>query len=174
MSTGSAPFGGSEFNQFGPLFIYWPVTWWEAFRSFLKADTRLAGLSEVYLRRTGRNPAYPFLVVTPIQGLPTVDNSSDYWSSWDVQISVLSYDDVEADTLGRTAYRVLAPKALNDDGTIGPRLRIACLDGYEMGATPGWERLVEQEAKGPGNRNIWAFHFQYTFLVGRSMVELTG
>jgi hypothetical protein len=169
---GESGFDVGEFNQFGPLFVYWPVTWWEALRLFLKADTRLAALSEVYLRRTAARFAYPFLVVTPIQGMPTLDSTSDFWTSWDTQFSLLATDDVQAETLGQTLYRVLCPKALNDDGTITPRVRVAALDGYEMGAIPGWERIVEQPGRVVANQTAWAFHCQFTFLVGRSMVEL--
>lgn len=186
MPLGTIPLGTEEFNQFGPLFVYWPVTWWEAVRLFLAGDARLVDLGEgseagarVYLRRAPSRAAYPLLIITPIRSMPAVDSTSDYWESWDVQFTVIArddianevYGDVQAETVGRLAYQVLAPKARQDDGTVGPRLKIAALDGYEMGAVPGWTMLREQASRTAGNVNAWSFDFGYTLLVGRSMVR---
>jgi hypothetical protein len=180
MSIGSFLFGGAEFGQFGPLFTYFSVTWWEAVRLFLVADARLADFGErVYLRRAPSRLTYPLLILTPIQATPQIDSTPDFWESSEVQLTVLATGnestpaDVQAESLGQAVYRVLAPKQRQADNSIAPRPRISSLDGYEMGVVPGITRLMEQEGRSTGNLNVWAFVLGYTFLVGRSMVERT-
>src|SRR4051794_13006741 len=96
---GSLPFGAGAFLGGTAGLTVWPATFWEALRSFLKYDPDLVDLSEVYFRRSAPVPVYPFLVVSPIDARPELNNTEDYWKSEQVQFSIVSTDDVEAVTL---------------------------------------------------------------------------
>lgn len=139
-----------------------------ALRTFLLADPGLAPLADWYLRKAPPNFTPPFGIITPINEIPKINNSADYWSDWQIQFAVVSTDDVVAETLGRVAYNALMPKRKNSDGTFVIRPRLSANDSYEIGSYPGRSFILEYPSRWQ-NRNLWAFIFQYRFMVGRAM-----
>lgn len=170
LSTGGLGLPQTITRGFSPLQLLYAQTFWEVLRRFLKSAPALTDLTDVYLRRTAPAPTLPYLVVTPLQGMPTLNNSETYWKTQDVQFSLVASDDYQAELLGQAAYRFLAPKQTNADGTITPRARLVAIDAYEMVALPGPDMLIEQPGRFAGNKNAWAYQFRYTFLLGKSMV----
>jgi hypothetical protein len=155
-----------------PAFRF-PETFWAALRGYLEIAPALAALTAVYLKAPKPGFAYPFAVVSPIDDDTQLNSTPDYWVDSIVQVSIFSDDDEQAEELGRAAYQVLSP--WRDDGAGGRtyRPKIRAMDSYEMGAAMGFSRRATA-GRGPRNKQVWAYHFQVTFTVGRSMVAPAG
>ncbi|WP_406698563.1 hypothetical protein V5E97_06735 [Singulisphaera sp. Ch08] len=153
----------------GMISFLYADTFWIALRNYLKSAEPMADLTEIYFRQAAPRYTLPILIYTPIADTPELNNSETYWERSVVQFTILSYSDVQADTLGLNLYKVLAPK-IYTDGVIVPRVPIKAVDSYEMAAIPGIKHRATQAGRGPGNRIVWAFHCQFSFLIGRSMI----
>lgn len=147
-------------------------TFYDALRSFLKGRAELAAITEVYFCGSKPGAIFPYIIVSPMGDNPEINNSDTYWENSTVQFSVVTTGpdcDVQAEALGQAAYRALAPKTLNDAGVAITRPKITSTYAYEMTAIPGQKFRVDQP-RGPDGEKVFAFQFNYRFLVGRSMV----
>jgi len=154
----------------GVIGFLYADSFWVALRAYIQSIGELSDLTEVYFRQTPPRFALPCLIYTPISDTPELNNSDTFWERSTVQFAVLANDDVTADRIGLQLYKSLSPKMLID-GQEYARARIKAFDSYEMAAIPGLKIRATQSGRGPGNKNVWAFHCQFTFLVGRSMVS---
>lgn len=149
-------------------------TFFDGLRAYLKSYPTLGEITEVYYRRTKPGAYFPYIIISPIFDNPELNNSHDYWEYSDVQISVLASgleSDEDAERLGQAAYRALAPKQINDAGSVVNREKIRSKFAIEMTALPGRKFRAEQPGRGAKNETVFAFYFNYRFLVSRSMVE---
>ena len=137
------------------------TTFLEALRTYLKSVDTLAALSDVYLRRTPQRPAFPFLVISPINTGVELNTGAAYEATPEIQITVVSNDDVQAEQLGEAAFDALKPNASNplltwDDGN--ETTRIPMFDG----------RLMPQPGPGVGGLSVWSYVFGYRWYTVRS------
>lgn len=135
----------------------------DALEDYLTTVGPLAGLGgRVYLSMTGVRPTYPLLVMDALP-IEVEENNSDTYLSWEpVQFTVLSTDDLEADKLGRRAWRALLPKPQN------PAMVFA--DGEEVTRLPGGYRPpVMQPQPGPQGNPIFGVSFDIRWLLTRQM-----
>lgn len=149
------------------------ASFWDVVRAYLLLAPTLSDLTDIYFWSAKPGFKYPFMIVSPIQDTPEVNNSELYLESSDVQFSVVCSGptcDEDAEAIGQAAYRWLAPKALNDAGEVISRPRLVSTYANETAAIPGRKYRAMQPGRGPNNQNVFAFHFRYTFLVTRSMV----
>lgn len=149
-------------------------TFFDALRDYLKSYPTLGELTDVYYRRTKPDVEFPYLVFSPVGDRPQIDNSETYWEECEIQFAVVTTGqecDEDAERIGQAAYRALAPKWRNDAGLISSRPKLTSTFAYEITAIPGNKYRIEQPRHGRTNQPVFAFYFNYTFHVGRSMAE---
>lgn len=132
-----------------------------ALRNYLKSLDALNPITEVYLRRTADDPAFPFMVISPINESHVLNTGPDYEEDKDLQFSVVANDDLQAETLGKAAFDHLMPKASNpllvwDDGN--ETVRYPLFSG----------RLAPERGQGADNLSVWSYTFGFRWSYARA------
>ncbi len=131
-----------------------------ALRTYLLSLPALAGLADVYLRQSGPQPTYPFLVMTDINAYPQINTTSSYYEPTMIQCNVFAESEPDASSLGVAAFNALLPIPAN------PKLTFA--DGYEMTRLPGMHRIGLDPGLSSGGKPVWNYIFSYNWLIGRN------
>jgi len=132
-----------------------------ALRARLKGAPELAGLTEVYWRRSPPSAILPFLIVDDLSSTPR-HLTGDYYTATDLQFTIFSPDDREAETLGAEAWSALAP----GEGD-SPLLFV---EGRELRQRVPWMmRGPTADEKGVINgKTVWRTHFDCRFFIARA------
>lgn len=142
----------------------------EALESYLSGHPALADLTGVYFNAppVGRpGGGFPYLVFGPLQAVSDLNTTDGYLDYPEFQFNLLGTDDVQVYLLGTKAYRALLPMKDN------PPLLFD--DGAEVVRMPVWhDRMTLQPGRSIDNKPVWAYQFQYQFIVGRLMVAPTS
>lgn len=134
-------------------------------RTFLAAVRRrildsVTDITRVYLHETPAGATFPLVVVNPLYHDPFFVSalSPDFESEGPVQFTVISTDDIEAETLARQVRSAF--------GQDKPRLMYD--NGYHIDSWPGrWWRPV-RSGQGPNGAKLWAQSFQTWFRLGET------
>lgn len=128
----------------------------EAIRSRFKTITELNPLTDIYKNKPARGYSFPYMVISLINGNSDFNFSQETWNATELQFSIISDDDLQAETLGQYSFTALLP---TDPDKYPP---ITFHRGYEILRTPlYWDRLTEQPARGVNNQNVWKYDFGY-------------
>lgn len=118
-------------------------------------------LTDVYNRRPKSGATFPYLVVSLITSTQELNTGPDYQDIPQLQFTVLSNSDTQAESLGLAAFDALMPSAAN------PPLKWN--DGAETIRLPMFkDRLMLMPGLDKNNQPVWSYVFGYQILTVRN------
>lgn len=139
------PFGGGASTAL-------PANLPTAIRSRLLAS--VPGVAGVYHTQTPTRPARPYIIMFELMTAPIIGNVDSVHGSKTIQFSCVSDDDMEAETIGRSAIAALSLPT-----------RLTFTGGRHLSGWVGTEsKIIDQGSPGSFGQ-AFRFNFDYTFLI---------
>lgn len=138
-----------------------PPTLLSAVRELLSGTSGLSSLTGVFNSIPPANQATPFIVLSAIGETPVWNNSGTSYFAWsDIQVTIVTEDDVQGITLRNSVLNILNPKASTGGLVFG--------DGSTDKCLPGRNWQMHQGDTGPAGQIVWLTGIMARFLVTRT------